>query len=402
MKKFLLILLIYVNNLSAQVCIPNTSSLSFDGASSYVSFPASSVLDISDVITIEAWINSNAWGFSSAQNTIVCKHGWFAGEEGYVLRAGGTGELSFNIAGTDLSSITQWTEVISGTNALQLNTWHHVAGTFDGLELKIYIDGVLSGTTPFVGTINPSVDYNIHIGRLADENQFETRYWSGMIDEVRVWHRALTQSEIQSNMNKHIDPSAVTDLVAYWRLNDISGSNVADLSPTGLMGTVYGATFVNDVPFNDGPPVPTITSGGPYLYSSSTTNNQWNLNGVPIPGQNFLSIVPQVNGSYTVTVTDSNGCSVTSAPYIETLAGVENISGNNKIKIQNLSEGLYQLSCLDGSVNDLKVYDVKGQIVLKKSLPEGKEIIDLRSFNSGVYVVFVSSGQNTYQLKIVL
>jgi len=392
-------LAIYSNG---QVCIPNTSSLLFDGTSSYVSFPANSALDITDVITIEAWVNSNYWDFSSAQNTIVCKHGWYWGEEGYVLRAGGTGELSFNISGQD--SILQWREVISNTNALQLNTWYHVAGTFNGSELKIYIDGILAGTTPFVGTIYPSTDYNLKIGKLADEDQFETRYWSGMIDEVRIWHRALTQSEIMANMNKHIDPLTAMDLVAYWRLNDAAGANVADLSPTNVVGTVNNASWSTVVPFSDGPPVPTITPGGPYLYSSSATNNQWNFNGSPMPGETGVSIVPAQNGSYTVTVSDSSGCSVTSAPYIATTLSTGNLSGENPIKIQTLSEGLLHLIAPPEILSKASVFvfDVNGKMVFEKRPGERYENLDLRNLLAGVYIVSVMMENVSYQRRIVL
>ncbi len=403
MKKLLLLLFIIAAfSARGQMCIPNTSSMEFDGVSSYVSFPASSALDISDVITIEAWINSNQWGFSSAQNSIVCKHGWYWGEEGFVLRAGGNGELSFNISGQD--SIIQWREVVSSPNSLQLNTWYHVAGTFDGNQLKIYINGNPAGTTLFTGTIVPSIDYNVKIGKLADDDQFETRYWSGLIDEVRIWHRALSQSEIMLNMDKHIDPSSAVDLVAYWRLNDASGTGVADLSNSNISGTVNSATWSTDVPFSDGPPVPTITPGGPYLYSSSPVNNQWNFNGVPMPGQTGISIVPTQNGSYTVTVTDSTGCSVTSAPYVATTLSTGDLQGKNPVKIQTLSGGVLHITA-PGEVlarASIKIYDVKGRLIVEKIAGEMNDNLDLRDLSEGVYVVSVLIDNNYYRTKIIL
>jgi hypothetical protein len=402
MKKNLLFLFaIFSIYVKGQNCIPNTSSLSFDGVSSYIDIPFDSSLNISDVITIEAWINSNQWGFSSAQNSIACKHGWTFGEEGYVLRAGGTGELSFNIAG--VSTDTTWQEVISTTNAIQLNTWTHVAGIFDGSELKIYINGNLAGTTPFIGTINPSVDYNLNIGRLADEQQFETRYWSGLIDEVRIWHRALSQSEIMSNMNKHIDPTTAVDLVAYWRMNDLSGGMVEDLGPHLLNGTVYSTSWSSDVPFSDGPPVPTITPGGPFLYSSSATNNQWNLDGSAIPGATGLSIVPNQNGSYTVTVTDSAGCSVTSAPFIETTLSVGNISGESPVQII-AADGILHLTASAGILKtaEVNVFDVSGKLLVEKPVGTSENELILNGLACGVYIVTVRIDSGFYRLKFVL
>jgi Concanavalin A-like lectin/glucanases superfamily len=310
----LFILLATIAQSQAQNCIPNTNSIDFIGTSTYVSLPASSLLNITDSISIEAWVKSNQWGFTQADNTILCKHGWSSGEGGYVLRAGTGGQLSFTI-GADTGGVhLSWREVIS-TTSLSLNTWHHVAGTFDGLNVRIYINGVLTGTNTLLYPVNiaSSVNYNANIGRLADAVQFETRYWNGNIDEVRVWHRVLSQTEIAANMNNHIDTSTAIDLVGYWRMNDGTGTTAADWSGNNISGNIISGTWSTDVPFSDGPPMPIITYGFPYLYSSVHTNIQWNLNGTPISGANFLSYIPTQNGSYTVTATDSVGCSVTSA-----------------------------------------------------------------------------------------
>src|SRR6185436_9087462 len=162
---------------------------------------------------------------------IVCKHGWSSGEGGFVLRCGGQGELSWNIAGIDVNQIpVNWIELVSPTNALTSNTWMHVAGTFDGTELKCYVNGILQGTVPFAGTIAPSTAYPLAIGRLADPVYGPDRYFAGNIDEVRVWNRALTQTEIQTSMNNHIDPSGATGLVSYWRMNEGTNTTLYDVA----------------------------------------------------------------------------------------------------------------------------------------------------------------------------
>src|SRR4051812_23800352 len=113
---FLLSISIYVN---AQLCVDNTNSLYFN--SSYVVLASSSLLEITDSITIEAWIKDSVFSTPGPSNgTIVCKHGWYFGEEGYVLRAGGQGQLSFNICGDSLGNSVSWKEVVSSTNAIQL------------------------------------------------------------------------------------------------------------------------------------------------------------------------------------------------------------------------------------------------------------------------------------------
>lgn len=108
----------------AQTCVPNSNSLLFDGTSSFVDMgAASNIENLTAAVTIEAWIFANSWGFNSAQNSILCTHGWASGEKGMVLRAGDSGILSFNIAGLDQFSVpTSWQEVVSPANSMQLNT----------------------------------------------------------------------------------------------------------------------------------------------------------------------------------------------------------------------------------------------------------------------------------------
>src|SRR5205823_3470030 len=102
---------------------------------------------------------------------------WSQGEQGYVLRAGGTGILSFNIAGVDTNGVpVSWVEVLSPSGALTLNTWTHVAGTYDGNNLRLYINGILIASTPFTGTIVPSTAFPARIGSLSDAQIPPSRY----------------------------------------------------------------------------------------------------------------------------------------------------------------------------------------------------------------------------------
>src|SRR5688500_15947641 len=100
MHKLLPALLLFcVSSAFAQPCIQNSHSLNFSGFSDVV-LNSGNNLQMSGSMTVEAWIFPVSWAISSSQGTIVCHHSWTSGGEmGYVLRAGGSGELSFNIAG---------------------------------------------------------------------------------------------------------------------------------------------------------------------------------------------------------------------------------------------------------------------------------------------------------------
>ncbi len=406
MKKLFTLTFILISLIArSQNCISNTGSLQFDGSTSYVDLPTNNNLDISDSITIEAWIYANQWGVSSAAGSIVCKHGWSAGEAGYVLRAGASGQLSFNIACDSLGTPISWVEVESDPNTLQLNQWHHVAATFDGYEQKLYIDGVLSKTNTlgFYGTIVSST-YLVKIGRLADVSQFDFRGWNGMIDEVRIWHRVLQPAEINANMSTHLDTSATTDLVGYWRMNEASGTTLADMGSGNNTGTTVNCTWSSSVGFSNGPMMPVITQAGPYLYSSATSGNQWYMDGNLIPSATSSGYSPTQNGAYTVVVTDSNNCTATSLPFIITTLNVESIPVLGVSIGQNPSERIIKIIADDKMLmsSDLKMYDSKGSIVFEAQKGEVKKELIVKYLRAGVYVLCMQSNGKTYTHKIVV
>jgi hypothetical protein len=83
-----------------------------------------------------------------------------------------------------------------GTSAIPLNAWTHLASTYDGANLRVYVNGVLAGTTAVTGAIGGTAN-PLRIGGNLPWGE----YFNGLIDEVRVYNRALAASEIQGDMN---------------------------------------------------------------------------------------------------------------------------------------------------------------------------------------------------------
>jgi hypothetical protein len=413
MKKIftLLFLSAAFQNLHAQNCIENSNSITFDGFSSYASPSNQNNLNITDSLTIEAWINPSAFGFNSAQNSIACKHGWSNGEGGFVLRCGGSGELSFNIAGLDVNqNPTSWKEVASPTNALTLNTWTHVAGSYDGQNLKLFINGVEQNTIAFTGSIVSSPNYPLTIGKLSDPNQFAQRFFEGKIDEVRIWNRALPAAELMANMNDHLNPANVVGLVSYWRFNEGTGTSSTDLQ-SGNDITTFGNSWDPAVPFNAVPPVPTISSNGIMLISSANSG-QWFLNGLAITGATGPDYTPSTPGDYTFT-TDPNsfGCTSTSAVYNLTSVGVQN-------KSFNINANVFPNPIIDQAVISINtninynnvsfiIYDLAGRSVYTENtaLKQGLNqiIINKNTLNTGIYFYeIINNAQSLYQGKLMV
>lgn len=392
-------------------CIPNSSSLTFNGTSSYANVPVNPLLVITDSITIEAWINAAAFttGPTPSSNSIVCKHGWGYGEQGYVLRTGSSGAggaLSFNFAGVDTNgSYASWQSVLS-TSVMNANTWYHVAGTYDGDTLKCYINGNLEGTFAFKGTIRDSSAYDLKIGRLAYTSIGQTRYFNGKIDEVRIWNRALSQSELSASMNTHIDPTIQTGLVGYWRFNENSGTAINDLSGNNLNGTVTSTTWSTSVPFNT--PVPTANlsySAGQLSVTPPAVHYQWYLNGFPLPNDTLQSWHPTQNGQYYVVVTGSNGCTAFSGTLNLTNVGIKEQEASNTISIlNNPADDLVTIQLSENMLAyKIELYDVSGKnIAAFENVFANYYSLSCNGFNEGMYLIRINTNKGIFIRKLVI
>ena len=130
-------------------------------------------------------------------------------------------------------------------NSIISETWHHLALTYDGSNIILYIDGIEAGSTEASGQVtNESVP--LTIGRLVFENtNFDL---DGQVDEVSIWNLALTEQAIQDYM--YADLTGEAGLVGYWNFNEGSGETANDASGNENNGSIYGATWSTNVPFS--------------------------------------------------------------------------------------------------------------------------------------------------------
>jgi prepilin-type N-terminal cleavage/methylation domain-containing protein len=161
----------------------NGCSLELNGSNQYVDCGNNSSLNITNVITVEAWVKPAV----SPQNLLA---GIYAGNYQAKLTVTPNSpynKFSFRVyVGTDYYA--------NGITSFDANKWYHVVGTYNGTDIKLYVDGSLDAVTPRTGTLS-SLTGNYFIGR--DEGG-AARYFSGLIDEVRVYNRALTSAQIKS------------------------------------------------------------------------------------------------------------------------------------------------------------------------------------------------------------
>lgn len=212
-------------------------ALEFDGTNKYVNCGNDASVSISGTaISVEAWVYPTAFSTNTWDNVIVNKLANTT--HGYNLRCGGAGIVEFYVS-YDFSNTGY---AISSAGAIELNKWTHLAGTYDGANVKLYINGKLTVTTAYTQSI-PAQDMPLIIGNHGDINNL-TRPFIGQIDEVRIWNITRTEAEIKANMYKEIGTDE--HLKAYYKMSDGSGTSLIDNSGNSNTGTLTnGPTWVS-------------------------------------------------------------------------------------------------------------------------------------------------------------
>lgn len=169
-------------------------SLQFNGSSDYVRVPLSSSFNITDAITIEAWIKHP----SSVGSAVGIVDTQQSGNRGYRLCIEND-VVEFGIYGGDLGQ--GYTE-LNGKIPVTDGGWHHLVGTWDGLNMRIYVDG--KEDTSAVQSAMAESQQDLYIG-VRDVN---AGWFEGLIDEVRIYNESLELTTIKKHYTQ-----------GFWRNN---------------------------------------------------------------------------------------------------------------------------------------------------------------------------------------
>jgi len=157
-------------------------ALSFDGVDDYVEVPHSDSL-MPSAFTVAVWFKVYNW---TSQFARVLEKGGYTVGGGYGIEGNpnGDGKIQLVIWNGTASQTFETSTVLS------FNTWYFFVGVFDGRNVKVYLNGNLERSGTATMTTNT---YKLVIGRWAAASG---NFWNGIIDEVRIYNRALTAEEI--------------------------------------------------------------------------------------------------------------------------------------------------------------------------------------------------------------
>jgi hypothetical protein len=198
-------------------------ALEFDGVDDKVTIPHSSSLNISNALTVSAWIKYDSIGAQS--NVIVDKRprnnlkGWslstndVTGGRGFYL------QLLAPSCGGSPGATDQ--------NVILTNRWYYVVVTYDGSNIKTYVNGILGAATACSGTI--SVDSSDVW--IANNEANPTQFTDGIIDEVRIYNRALSAEEVRYHYNRG-------GPVGHWKFDEGEGNTAYDSTDNNNDGTL--------------------------------------------------------------------------------------------------------------------------------------------------------------------
>lgn len=182
-------------------------AFSFDGTDDYIEVPNDPSLNPS-AVTISAWMkvndfpSSGSWCNNQWQLLVFKKNSLNANFEGYIISIGnGIDNIKGTVCAGTSSAAGQQVGACS-TEQLQLNRWYHVAATITAEEVKIYVNGSLEDTQ-ITGFPLDHGDRPLFFGHTGEWCE---GYFNGVLDEVRIYNRALTEAEIQALYDLDITP----------------------------------------------------------------------------------------------------------------------------------------------------------------------------------------------------
>lgn len=266
----------------------NGGALSFDGVNDWVTVADANKLDLTTGMTMEAWVKPTT--LPTGWKSVILKER--TGDHVYALHV----NTGVNRPAGEINRTSGFADV-RGKAKVATGAWTHLTTTYDGTTLKMFVNGVQVSSKAASGSIITSTGAL----RFGGNGVWNDEFFNGLIDDIRIYNVALTQSEIQSDMNTPVANDTVAPTVS---VTAPTGGATVSGSAVNLAATATDNVGVAGVQFKiDGTNVGSEDTTSPHSIT-------WNSLSVP-------------NGAHTVTAVarDAAGNQTTSA--------VVNITVNN-------------------------------------------------------------------------
>ncbi len=253
------------------------TGLFFDGTDDFVSVADDDSLDLDNGLTVEAWVQpADIDGWTS----VVFKEA--AGGLSYALYASD----NTNNPPAGYVRVAAGDPAARGAGALELLQWNHLAMTHDGFFVRLYVNGALVSQTAATGNVSSS-DLPLAIG---GNSVFANEYFHGLVDEVRIYNRALGQAEIFYNMSTPV--GGVTDSAVP------TGAILSPSNDQSVSGNMTVSVAAND---NVGVGSVTLFVDGQWIVDDFAAPYQITIDTAPLPDGNhtLTGIVRDVAGNAT-------------------------------------------------------------------------------------------------------
>ena len=254
---------------------PMGQALSFDGLNDYVEVQTKPSLQLSSKGTIEFWFNPGI-GFGGHDAFIL---------KGVATGTGGATDLDYGVnRHSNDGSIKGWISDHSGVDIIYTTTktwtvgeWYHIAFTWNGDELQIYVNGV-SDATPVSQTRDANVGTDpITMGRIR------AHWYNGLLDEVRIWNTALTADQLiiydgySGLLAPYVEPPKAfkigRSIPLKWQYTDLFGAAESSAAnPSVEIKQISNG----DIPAEGNPIVVDDPGNSGYQYDSDTKTWQFN------------------------------------------------------------------------------------------------------------------------------
>jgi hypothetical protein len=329
---------------------PVQNCLDFDGVNDYVNVGNQPAFAMNTTMTIEAWIypqGPGSGGSGGSGGMIVSKEGE------YEITRIDNGNIGWAIS----NSYPGWSWVQT-TAFVPLNEWSHVALTYDGVEVKTYINGVLKHS---YGAWGPIIDvaptYN-DLWISGRQTVANGQIFDGKMDEVRIWNTVRTEAQIRENAHRELpNPESLSGLVGYYRFNNTSGLIVNDYSSNACNGAMTNMDSFTDWESSTAPiPFNTIANG------TWENNATWNTGqNAPVNAWSRVKVDHNVTlnspkEAIDVTITSTGTLNVNQAQALTVTSDLVNQNGINGLVLKSGASGTATLIENDGVVATVERY----------------------------------------------